>query len=88
MPNPTLHADGTPCPEGTGKLPRAFAACCDAFAQHTRSCYVDLRYEWWTRSRAWFIVLAPEAGGGGIRISFCPHCGSDLRAGAGKSKVN
>ena len=72
------HQDGSPCPEGTRCVPRAFAACCEPFAQRTVACYLDIRYEWWPKRRNWFIVIAPTAGGGGIAIQFCPHCGAKL----------
>jgi hypothetical protein len=74
----STHADGTSCPEGTYKLPRGFSACCDTFSYHTRACYFDVRYEWWTKYRGWYIVIAEMAGGGGIKIEFCPHCGTSL----------
>jgi hypothetical protein len=57
------HSDGSPCPEGTQCVPRVFRPCCGAFAQHTSSCYFDIRYEWWPKRRGWFIVIAPDAGG-------------------------
>jgi len=72
------HDDGSQCPEGTRKVPRGFKPCCDSFDQHTRACYFDLRYEWWPKYKGWFIPLAPKAGGGGIQIQFCPHCGTSL----------
>jgi len=80
------HADGTTCPEGTQALPRGFQSCCDAFHAHTAACYFDIRYEWWPRSRSWFIVIAPSAGGGGISIRFCPHCGNRLTAMAPRAR--
>jgi hypothetical protein len=73
-----LHPDGTACPEGTRRVPRGWSACCAFFEGHTRTCYFDIRYEWWSRNKSWFVIIAPEAGGGGIEISFCPHCGSKL----------
>jgi hypothetical protein len=72
------HPDGSACPEGTQSVPRAFIACCPEFRAHTLSCYHDVRYEWWPKQRCWFTVIAPSAGGGGVEISFCPHCGSRL----------
>jgi hypothetical protein len=49
------------------------------------ACYFDLRYEWWSKQKGWFIALAPNAGGGGIAISYCPHCGANLRASNSRS---
>jgi len=72
------HSDGTVCPEGTRRVPRGFKACCESFAGHTTACYFDVRYEWWPRRKGWFIAIAKAAGGGGIAISFCPHCGARL----------
>lgn len=72
------HIDGTPCPEGTQRLPRGFKACCDSFRQHTLACYFDIRYEWWSKQRGWFIIVAPSAGGGGVALAYCPHCGTKL----------
>ena len=59
-------------------MPRAFKACCALFESHTLSCYYDIRYEWWSKARGWFTVIAPLAGGGGIAIHYCPHCGTKL----------
>ncbi len=79
-PKQTKHQDGSPCPEGSQSVPRAFTPCCEVFAQHTAACYFDIRYEWWPKQKGWFTIIAPSAGGGGIAISFCPHCGSKLTA--------
>jgi hypothetical protein len=84
-PKQTTHEDGSPCPEGTQSVPRVFAPCCEVFADHTAACYFDIRYEWWPKQKGWFIVIAPSAGGGGIAISYCPHCGSKLTGSARKS---
>ena len=73
-----MHADGSSCPEGTRRVPRPFKTCCEAFASRTLACYHDIRYEWWPNYKGWFIVIAPSAGGGGISISYCPHCGASL----------
>lgn len=75
---PTLHADGSVCPEGTARLPRPFKPCCETFAAHTRACFFDIRYEWWPKQRGWFTIIAPSAGGGGVAMNFCPHCGRRL----------
>jgi len=72
------HADGSPCPEGTQRLPECGVVCCDDFRAHTLACYFDIRYEYWVGQRGWFVIIAPEAGGGGIAISYCPHCGTKL----------
>lgn len=76
------HADGTLCPEGTALLPSRFRACCAFFEAHTRACYFDLRFEWWAKARGWFVTIAPQAGGGGVAIHYCPNCGSALTAKA------
>lgn len=76
------HADGTLCPEGTALLPSRFRACCEFFEAHTKACYFDLRFEWWPNSRGWFVAVAPQAGGGGVAIHYCPNCGSALTAKA------
>jgi hypothetical protein len=75
---PTKHADGTVCLEGTRSVPRSFAPCCEAFEGHLATCSFDVRYEWWSKARTWVIAIAESAGGGGITISYCPHCGSRL----------
>ena len=64
------------CREGTARVPDGFVPCCKRFAQHTRTCIYDIRYECWRT--AWVIVAPIEAGGGGITITFCPHCGTPL----------
>jgi len=74
------HPDGTSCLEGTTSLPPDFQPCCAVFAAHTATCAHDLRYEWWPKSRRWVIALAESAGGGGIVITHCPHCGTPLAA--------
>jgi hypothetical protein len=82
------HSDGTLCKEGTTSVPKGFAACCAAFSDHVATCDFDVRYEWRRQSRDWVIAIPESAGGGGVRISFCPHCGSRLgarRKGKGKS---
>ena len=77
------HLDGTPCPEGSRTVPRAYAACCATFDARTLACYHDIRYEWWSGQRNWFVCIAPDAGGGGVAIAHCPHCGATLK-GSGK----
>jgi hypothetical protein len=76
------HADGTLCPEGIALLPSRFRSCCEFFESHTRACYFDLRFEWWSKARGWFIAVVPQAGGGGVAIHYCPNCGSALTAQA------
>jgi hypothetical protein len=76
---PVLHADGTVCREGTRRVPRAFRACCSAFDHRTLACVFDVRYEWWPRQKSWFVPIHDTAGGGGIAIAFCPHCGAKLK---------
>jgi len=75
----TRHTDGTRCLEGTRHVPRGFKACCSLFASHTTTCEHDVRYEWWQNRRTWVVVIAESAGGGGIEIRFCPHCGRRLK---------
>jgi hypothetical protein len=72
------HLDGSLCPEGTAVLPARHKFCCDMFRARAHACYFDVRYEWWPRQRGWFNVIMPEAGGGGIAMAFCPHCGTKL----------
>jgi hypothetical protein len=76
----TTHSDGSICPEGTQSVPKSYTACCQVFEAHTRSCYYDIRYEWWSKARAWIIIIASSAGGGGIQIDYCPHCGANLKS--------
>lgn len=75
------HADGTPCKEGTRSVPDGFRPCCESFDGHTTSCDFDVRYEWWPKSGHWVIAISESAGGGGILIEFCPHCGLRLPVG-------
>src|SRR4051812_22708633 len=72
------HTDGSLCLEGTSRVPKGFHACCAAFAVHTKTCEFDIRYEWWPRPKGWYVVIAEAAGGGGVEIGFCPHCGAKL----------
>lgn len=78
MSEPSTHLDGTPCPEGTQRLSPERTTCCDAFHARTLACYFDVRYEWWPNPSGWFIIICPDAGGGGIAINNCPHCGARL----------
>jgi hypothetical protein len=73
------HLDGSLCPEGTRRIHARFSACCEEFTHRTRACYFDIRYEWWPKLKNWFVVISDEAGGGGIAINFCPHCGRKLK---------
>jgi hypothetical protein len=73
------HPDGTPCKEGTRSVPSRHVACCETFAGHLSTCDLDVRYEWWPRPRQWVITIAESAGGGGIVIRYCPHCGAELQ---------
>lgn len=70
-----LHTDGTICQEGTRKVPRNYIPCCEEFNQRTMACVFDIRYEWWSSIKRWVICIDDSAGGGGITISHCPHCG-------------
>lgn len=79
------HADGSLCLEGTRKLPRGFTACCSQFEAHTAVCVYDVRYEWSGEqggAGSWQIAIPEIAGGGGLVIAHCPHCGASL-AGLG-----
>ena len=73
------HTDGTPCKEGTRTVPPDFRPCCRAFAGHTDTCEYDIRYEWWSPEQGWVVAIAESAGGGGVAIRFCPHCGLKLQ---------
>jgi hypothetical protein len=75
---PGIHGDGSICPEGTARRPRPYKPCCRDFDRHTLACFFDIRYEWWPRYRGWFNIISPSAGGGGIALNFCPHCGKRL----------
>lgn len=74
----SMHADGTPCKEGTTSTPRGFVPCCAAFAAHLATCEFDVRYEWRAKRRRWEIAVPQVAGGGGVEIRYCPHCGAKL----------
>ena len=74
--DPYLHPDGTTCLEGTTCVPEGFTPCCEIFGGHIDTCAHDLRYECW--ESGWVIRIADAAGGGGISITFCPHCGIEL----------
>ncbi len=78
------HEDGTTCLEGTSSVPAGYSPCCATFGGHVETCVYDLRYEWWPRQRCWVIAVAENAGGGGIMIRYCPHCGHDLRRAAAR----
>lgn len=80
MQSQRTHADGSICPEGTSLVPPDFSPCCEDFSEHTLSCYYDIRYEWDEADSEWVIVIPNSAGGGGILISYCPHCGASLSA--------
>lgn len=69
------HLDGSPCVEGTRRLPKDYKACCDIFDGHTATCTHDLRYEYIENFKSWWIALQD---GSGITIKYCPHCGSSL----------
>jgi hypothetical protein len=66
------------CPEGTQRLPEDGATCCDDFRERTAACYFDIRYEYWPDHAGWFVIIQPDAGGGGVAMNFCPHCGIKL----------
>lgn len=72
------HPDGSYCLENHQRCPEEGKPCCTLFEDHTVACVYDLRYEWWAKPGFWVVRLADSAGGGGIKISFCPHCGSEL----------
>ena len=71
------HPDGSPCLKGTQRVPKNYVPCCEFFDYRTRTCAYDIRYEYW-KGQGWMIVIVEEAGGGGIAISYCPHCGTRL----------
>jgi hypothetical protein len=73
-----VHNDGTICKEGTQLVPDSFVPCCQMFDAHTATCEFDIRYEWRKTPRRWVIAISESAGGGGIEIAFCPHCGNRL----------
>lgn len=75
---PSTHLDGSLCPEGTAQLPANRVLCCREFEARTTACYYDVRYEWQRRRRNWVIAIPPDAGGGGVAITHCPHCGAKL----------
>ena len=58
--------------------PPGFVPCCELFGGHLETCAYDIRYEWFPSTKRWVIAIAEVAGGGGIEIKFCPHCGSGL----------
>jgi hypothetical protein len=73
------HPDGSFCKEGTRAVPPEYEPCCPTLAGHLATCEYDLRYEWWSGDQVWVIAIADSAGGGGVVIQFCPHCGRKLR---------
>jgi len=78
VPNGKKHLDGSPCYQGIQQCPPEGGPCCETFEDHTVACTYDIRYEWWASKGFWVIPIASSAGGGGIKISFCPHCGKAL----------
>lgn len=74
----SLHPDGTTCREGTRSVPSDWTPCCDVFGGHVDTCEFDVRYEFWPQRDGWFVAIAESAGGGGIEIHWCPHCGKRL----------
>jgi hypothetical protein len=74
----SLHADGTPCLAGTQQVPENFVSCCADFAGHVALCVSDVRYEWYAKQKIWVIAVGAEAGGGGVEMSYCPHCGAKV----------
>lgn len=75
----TRHLDGSVCLDGTQRVPENWRACCDVFADHTKTCTFDLRYEW-SEQHGWMIMIDDSAGGGGVQITTCPHCGTKLES--------
>ncbi len=71
------HPDSSPCLEGTQRVSENYVPCCESFDNGTRRCAYDIRYEYW-KGQGWVIAIVEEAGGGGITISYCPHCGVRL----------
>ena len=76
-----VHADGTPCLEGTQKIPRGFKPCCETFEAGTKACEFDIRFEWWSKPKYW-VIRVPDGGSSGLEISYCPYCGSSLNRSA------
>jgi len=72
------HPDGSICLEGKKIVPNSYVPCCEAFSGHTDACIEDIRYEWWSNKNQWVIAISEYSGGGGIAISYCPHCGQKL----------
>ena len=77
------HADGSPCLEGTRRVPQDYVPCCKDFDYRTTRCAYDIRYEYSKEYDVWVILLVEAAGGGGIEISYCPHCGARLKGRTG-----
>ena len=50
------------------------------------ACFFDIRSEWWSGQRHWFVLITPEAGGGGIAMAHVPHCGAKLGGGAKRGR--
>jgi hypothetical protein len=73
------HPDGSPCLEGTKSVPEGYVPCCQDFDYGTTRCAYDVRYEYWKENNEWVIVIVEAAGGGGVLISYCPHCGAPLK---------
>jgi hypothetical protein len=75
---PRRHTDGSVCLEGTKSVPEGYAPCCESFDYRTTRCAYDIRFEYWKERDIWVIPIVDSAGGGGIEISYCPHCGAQL----------
>jgi hypothetical protein len=73
------HLDGSICLEGTQRIKPRTKFCCERFEHHTWACEYDIRFEYWSRRGSWYTIVPEAAGGGGIKMKFCPFCGARLQ---------
>lgn len=73
------HTDGPSASRARSACPTGFSPAAKHSKRRRLRCQFDIRFEWWAHYRAWFVLQPPGPGGGGIRLRYCPFCGTRLR---------